>query len=315
MANYNNLSTLSGLKVGDVVTYNTQTTIDFKKYKVRITLNGIGYNSSRGGGLTQLDLDGTKLPAQTLTYTPLYGTSLCYGSSADMYYRIAVAGNCGYYSNSSCGKGGGTTGGKGDNGSNVSSVGGAAGGGGGGTQTSGGSGGSGISGGLPGTTHTSGITGSFGRNSKTYTASGIDRYNYFMAGWYSGGTGGDASYGSYPNYYSSTGGDGGGSGFVIGQSTTTYPSGYMGNNNTIINAIISGISNASLTQGTSTAYYTSHLNLPTTGYMTVEILELPPVTGPKYYNGSAWIDTTVKRYNGSAWEDVAMKYYNGSSWQ
>jgi len=35
---------------------------------------------------------------------------------------------------------------------------------------------------------------------------------------------------------------------------------------------------------------------------------------PKYYNGSAWIDTEWKRWNGSAWEDIEVKYYNGTSW-
>lgn len=312
MANYNNLASLSGLQVGDVVDYNTQTTIDFKKYKVRIELDGIGPSSSKPGGLTQFDLDTKNLPSQTLTYTPLYGTSLCYGSSADKFYRIAVAGNAGYGNTSAatsiCGQGGGSTGQSGS--SAQTSLGNyTAGGGGGGTQTSGGSGGSVPS--SSSVTKTAGTAGAFGRNTKTQVISGIDYYDYEMAGWYSGGTGG---YCSYSNK-SATGGNGGGSGFVVGNSTTTYPFGYMGNNSTLISTIVSNISNYSLTQGGSTRYVTAGTSFPSAGNMKVTILELPPVTGPKYYNGSAWVQTTVKRYNGSAWEDVTMKYYDGSSWQ
>ncbi len=35
MASYTNLASLAGLKVGDVVTYNTATTIDFKNIKLK----------------------------------------------------------------------------------------------------------------------------------------------------------------------------------------------------------------------------------------------------------------------------------------
>lgn len=311
MASYTNLASLSGLQVGDTVTYNTTTTIDLKKYKVRIVLNGIGYNSSIKGGQTDFTLISKNLPSQTVTYTPLYGVSLCYGSSADKYYRIAVAGNAGG-PRSNSGKGGGTTGASGSS-DNSSNMAGTSGGGGGGTQTAGGSGGS-ASGGYSSSTKTQGTAGAFGRHTSTNISSGIDQYDYYMAGWYSGGTGGSCSYYASGRSYSTSGGNGGGSGFVIGNSTTTYPSGYMGNNNTIINAIVSGVSNVSLTQGGSPQYTSTASQLPTTGQMIIEILELPPVTGPKYYNGSAWVDTTVKRYNGSTWEDVSMKYYDGTNW-
>lgn len=312
MANYNNLSTLAGLAVGDVVTYNTATTIDFKKYKVRITLNGIGYDSNHGGGLTQFDLDTKNLPSQILTYSPLGGTSLCYGSSYDKYYRIGVAGNYGggsiSYVRSYSGKGGGTTGGSGSTETDY----GKAYGGSGGTQTAGGSGGTWSRNGY-GTAVVSsgsdGVIGSFEKNSSA------DQSDYYCAGWYAGGTGGQFTKGSTYGGQTRYGGNGGGSGFVIGQSTTTYPSGYLGNDITLQSTITSAISNATLTQGGSTNYNTGSTNLPTTATMEITILELPPVTGPKYYNGSSWVQTTVKRYNGSSWEDVVMKYYDGSSWQ
>ena len=40
MADYQNLTSLSGLSVGDVVTYNQDMLIDFSIYKVRIELHG-----------------------------------------------------------------------------------------------------------------------------------------------------------------------------------------------------------------------------------------------------------------------------------
>lgn len=291
MASYNNLSTLAGLAVGDVVTYNTATTIDFKKYKVKVELYGV--KSTQNGGLTQFDLDTKDLPSQTLTYSPLGGTSLCYGSSYDKYYRIGVAGNAGegYYG----GTGGGTTGGNGSTNTDYGS----AYGGKGGTQTSGGAGGSWSANGCgPAVVSSggSGKTGSFGTNSSTG--------DYECAGWYAGGTGGYFKKGSMYNYATKYGGNGGGSGFVIGQSTTTYPSGYMGNNNTNITSLASSISNVTLTQGGSTE---------TTGKMVLTILEVPK-SFPKYYNGSAWVDTIWKRYNGSSWEDIEIKYYDGSTW-
>lgn len=317
MASYTNLASLAGLQVGDVVTYNTATTIDFKKYKVRIKLNGLSGSSSYSslkGGVTQFDIDTKNLPSQIFTYTPLYGTSLCYGSSADMYYRIGVAGNVGNYYTPSA-NGGGTTGARGGNASgslgniDVSATGGY-----GGSQTAGGSGG--TWGGTSYGTHSNGIVGSFGRHSNTSISSGIDLYDYFMAGWYSGGTGGS-------NYYrdpyvsgsaSAYGGNGGGSGFVIGQSTTTYPSGYLGDNTTLQSTIASAISNATLTQGASTAIYTNVSSLPNTANMTITILEVP-ISFPKYYNGSAWIDTEWKYYDNGSWHDVEVKRYNGSSWK
>ena len=300
MASYTNLASLASLQVGDVVTYNAATTIDFKKYKVRIQLNGVTVGTIKGG-LTQLDLETKNLPSQTFTYTPLYGTSLCYGSNADLYYRIAVAGNSG-----GSGAGGGTTGG---NGSSTTDYG-TAYGGNGGTQTGGGSGGSWskngygvsvVSGGGNGT------SGSFGTNS----GAGVYK-DYTCAGWYAGGTGGYFTKGSVVGGGSKQGGSGGGSGFIIGSSTTTYPNNYLGNDTTLQSTIASAISNATLTQGASGATST-YTPTSSSAYMTLEVLEVPN-NFPKYYNGSAWVDTEWKRWNGSAWEDIEVKYYNGTSW-
>ena len=312
MASYTNLASLAGLQVGDVITYNTDSEIDFKKYKVRIKLYGIGYDSNHGGGLTQFDFDTININS-TFFFTKYFGTSLCYGTAKNSYKRIAVAGNAGFGETSGasaiCGKGGGTTGGNGS--SETTSLGYyTAGGGGGGTQTSGGSGGSVPS--SSSVTKRAGTAGSFGRNSKTIIISGIDYMHYEAAGWYSGGTGGYCSYNSRLAY----GGNGGGSGFVIGNSTTTYPSGYMDNDNTLISNLVSAISNVSLTQGGSDVYLGSSYNGTTlqSGYMTIEILSLPPSTFPQYYS-NGWHDTEWKVYDNGSWHDVEVKRYNGSSWE
>ena len=42
MATYNNLTSLEGLQVGDVINYTTNTTIDFKGYTVSVKLSGNG---------------------------------------------------------------------------------------------------------------------------------------------------------------------------------------------------------------------------------------------------------------------------------
>lgn len=316
MASYTNLASLAGLQPGDIVTYDTATTIDLKKYDVVIRLQGIGYSTSIRGGQTEFHFISANLPSQTVTYTPLYGVSLCYGSSADKYYRIAVAGNSGG-PRSNSGKGGGTTGASGSSDSS-SSLAGTSGGGGGGTQTAGGSGGS-ASGGLSSSTKTPGIAGAFGRHSSTNISSGIDQYDYYMAGWYSGGLGGSCYTYSSGRSYSTAGGNGGGSGFIIGQTTTTYPSGYMGNDSSLIAAIASAIPSGeyNMSQGTSPRYTSTVSQLPTTGRMEIEILALPPSSFPQYFDGYEWKwkDTEWKYFDGSAWKDIELKYYDGSTWK
>lgn len=300
MANYNNLSTLSGLQVGDVVTYNTATTIDFKKYKVKVELYGVA--TTVNGGYTTFTLDPKSLSNQYFYWTSDYGSSLMYdnnqaSSSRTAYYRIGVAGDAGktgtFYTP---GAGGGSAGG--DGGSSTRYAANA----GGGTQTTGGTGaalGSSAStlysrAGSNGTFATGGTGGQYGTDATKYGGNGGN-------GWYGGG-GGAQTYLS-GNFYDSYPG-GGGSGFAIGQSTTTYPSGYMGDNSSDITALTAAISNATLTQGGSSE---------SSAKMVLTILEVPK-SFPKYYNGSAWIDTEWKRWNGSAWEDIEVKYYNGTSW-
>ena len=112
MATYTNLTSLSGLQVGDVVNYTTDTAIDFAGYKVSISIYGKKVNSSNGG-LTSFDFDTSSLTSASFIYTVSYGSALCYGSTADAYYRIAVGGNAGRGNSSGYGLGGGLTGGTG----------------------------------------------------------------------------------------------------------------------------------------------------------------------------------------------------------
>ena len=90
MATYNNLTSLEGLQVGDVVQYNTNTTIDFKGYTVSVKLSG-----NTRGGLATADIDTSLFPSTVLTYSTNAGHCLCYGDKLDIYKRIMVAGDAG----------------------------------------------------------------------------------------------------------------------------------------------------------------------------------------------------------------------------
>ena len=90
MATYTNLASLSGLQVGDVVNYTTDTAIDFANINVQVELNGL--KASRGG-YTKFNFDSSKVTSSTNYYfSKSGGCSLCYGSSYDAYKRIGVAG-------------------------------------------------------------------------------------------------------------------------------------------------------------------------------------------------------------------------------
>ena len=124
MATYNNLTSLEGLQVGDVITYNTTTAIDFKGYTVTVKLNS--------SGLAKADINTSLFPSTVLTYSTDAGHCLCYGNTFDVYTRIMVAGDAGswnYFSNGT--SGGGLKGGSGSLGQDTV---------GGGSQTSGGRG-------------------------------------------------------------------------------------------------------------------------------------------------------------------------------
>ena len=87
MATYNNLTSLEGLHVGDVITYDTNTTIDFKGYTVTVKLNS--------SGLAKADINTKLFPNTILTYSTDAGHCLCYGNTLDLYTRIMVAGDAG----------------------------------------------------------------------------------------------------------------------------------------------------------------------------------------------------------------------------
>ena len=88
MATYNNLTSLEGLQVGDVIQYTTNTTIDFKGYTVTVKLNS--------SGLAKADINTKLFPNTILTYSTDAGHCLCYGNTLDLYTRIMVAGDSGY---------------------------------------------------------------------------------------------------------------------------------------------------------------------------------------------------------------------------
>lgn len=235
MADYQNLASLSGVSIGDVITYDQDMLIDFSGCKVRIELHGqhgILYNNtyvSYGGkgGLTTFIFTTKNAGLTEYYFSGKGGVSLCASTEYNPYTRIAVAGDGGYgkktdQGNSYGGNGGGETGGTstpyntvlGNLGNSY-----------GGQQTKGGSG--------------PGGTGGFGVG---YT----DSYNNIYrggAGWYDGGKGITQG-----QTYSCVG-QGGGSGFVIGHTTNTYPGGYLDTDTA--NAISSAIDEYKLTQGGS----------------------------------------------------------------
>ena len=280
MAEYTNLTSLEGLQVGDTVKYTSDTPIDFSGYSVKVVLDG-GYNSEGRqayGGETSFNIDTSKL-RESFLFTTSWGVSLLYrvSSTSDSnytpYYRIAVAGRAGSLSTGDAkntGTGGGLTGGKGGSGplSFYTS-------GGGGTQTSGGAAGNG------------GNVGRFGYGGSGSAGTG-------GAGWYGGG---GAKYA----------GGGGGSGFIIGVSTTTYPSGYLGDDTALQSLIASTISEGTLVNGGGSV-----------SSMTLTILALPAAgTGNsiKYYTNGAWKDATMKVYTKGVWKSASPKVYKDSTWK
>ena len=103
MATYNNLTSLEGLQVGDVINYTTNTTIDFKGYTVTVKLNS--------SGLAKADINTKLFPNTILTYSTDAGHCLCYGDTLDLYTRIMVAGDSGDYAGGGLVGGGGSAGG------------------------------------------------------------------------------------------------------------------------------------------------------------------------------------------------------------
>ena len=103
MATYNNLTSLEGLQVGDVINYTTNTTIDFKGYTVTVKLNS--------SGLAKAVINTKLFPNTILTYSTDAGHCLCYGDTLDLYTRIMVAGDAGDSPGGGLVGGGGSAGG------------------------------------------------------------------------------------------------------------------------------------------------------------------------------------------------------------
>lgn len=290
MAEYTNLTSFEGLKVGDVVNYTSTIAFNSKGYKLKVQLYGKKVSSSNGG-LTEFIIDTSLLPEKILSFNSR--GDLIYGNTTDLYYRIAVAGDAGGNSSSyNGGVGGGNTGGDGRGGKSLISsdeLKGQP-----GTQTSGGK-----YTGNPSNIY--GVAGGFG------TTPSINGNKYCGAGgygWYSGSTGWYFSTGWGYSYGAS---GGGGSGFIIGVSTSTYPAGYLGNNAELQRTIASSISNGTLTQGGSSSYTAKMI-------VTVEAVggETSTQSVISYYNGNSFVNTTAKYYNGIEFVDCDAFYYNGN---
>ena len=257
---YTNLASLSGLNPGDEVTYTADTEINFAGQNTYVEIYGTKAGTSSGygnAGLVQFKLNTSDITSPIFYYKGSTYSYLRYGStvsvSTDNYYRIAVPGNGGqkgsaYYGDGTGGDGGGLVGASGSGGAGTAT---------GGTQTSGGLGSTSV-----GSYGGSGTNGSFGTGGYSGSSHGY-RGGYGGYGWYGGGGGG--CYNSSGTGYTQTRGSGGGGGssFVLGATGTSYPSGYMDDDSTLIATLKDSISESSLTQGASTE---------TAGKMTVVIL-------------------------------------------
>lgn len=273
MATYTNLASLEGLQVGDVVNYTITTAFDAKGYKFKAELYGKKRNVSNGG-YTKFLIDTSILPATILSFNSR--GDLIYGNTTSVNYRIGVAGDAGSsYGSYNGGLGGGSSGGNSDKGNYGYFAGG-------GSQTAGGSG--------------RGANGGFGTEPKASSINGTVYYGGY--GWYSGGCG---------MTYGTPTASGGGSGFIIGVSTTIYPSGYLNNDTDLRNALTQSISEGTLTQGGSSSY---------SAKMTITIVSKPSGANTQstlpYYNGTEFINTNAKYYNGTEFVDCDVHYYNGN---
>ena len=291
MAEYTNLTTLEGLQVGDVVTYTaTSETASMiwkvvtKGYKIKVDINAARTKGPTGqitpGGLTIANIDCTSIENLTL-YTYVRSAGLAYGTYSTysnlLYYRLLVAGapstysSTGYAADASYGKGGGVTGGNGLGSST------------GGTQTDGGYG---IG------SYNKDLSGRFGYGGSSDSAGG--------AGWYGGG----GCYGG------STVRGGGGSGFIIGQTTTTYPSGFLGDDTSLQTSLAAAVTEGTTTQGGSSA------SIP---YITITILEAsssgPSQSTLNYYNGTEFKKCYATYYNGTSFIDCDAYYYDGTEFK
>lgn len=302
MAQYNNLTSLRSLKAGDIVTYDTTTSIDFSGYKVKVELYGHKFGS-KGAGYTTFIIDTSKLPQTVLSFnndTVSYGgrrNDLIYGNTTNLYYRIAVAGNSGGDSASEAGQdalggeGGSKAGADGGAYKYSSLYNGL-----GGTQTDGGKTNNAAS------TITT-YQGSFGLGGKGFvkrlkTYGGDGGY-----GWYGGG-------GGYGTNYRVDGG-GGGSGFIIGTSTTTYPGGYLDDNTSLQSTLVSAISEGSLTRGVSTE------TTPKMILTVVGTVVSPSSTSSQvqYFNGTEFVPATINYYNGTEFVLCDAYYYDGTEFK
>lgn len=270
MATYNNLTSLEGLQVGDVIQYTTNTTIDFKGYTVTVKLSG-----NTRGGLATADINTSLFPSTVLTYSTNAGHCLCYGNTLDVYTRIMVAGDAGSGNFSNTGSGGGLKGKGGKLGSSFD---------GGGSQTSGGRGQS-YGGGAYG------YQGTFGYGGSGSSYSGGN-------GWYGGGGVGRKSIGNTDLC------SGSGSGFILGLEGTAYPSRYLSDDTALIEKLKLAITNGVLTQGGSDGKTTvTILDLPNSTrnihyYNGTQFVEAEVYR----YNGTLFERVEPKIYTNSQWQ-------------
>lgn len=228
MANYtiDSITSPSILEVGDIIyqeEYDSFKSIDLSNFKVKVELWGDNNvnesDTSKGyGGYTYATIDTSLLENKVFTLGLRTAPSISYGKFSDysscLYHRLLVAGAAGQgTSEKSGGNGGGVNGGF-----NGSIAGGR-----GGSQTSGGT--------------------SMGNNSNGEFGYGAGIVYRGGDGWYGGGAGREGGLASSP------GAGGGGSGFIIGQTTTIYPEGYLGDDTELQTTLASAISDADTIAG------------------------------------------------------------------
>lgn len=142
----------------------------------------------------------------------------------------------------------------------------------------------------------------------------FSNHQYFI--WERGGNGwyGGAAVGYKSETSSSTLRSSAGNGFILGLERTSYPSGYLSNDTTLIEKLKSAITDGVLKLGGATGTSSGITNY---AHMTVTILALPKSSTRNihYYNGTQFVEAEVYRYNGTLFERVEPKIYTNSQWQ
>lgn len=166
------------------------------------------------------------------------------------------------------------------------------------------------------------ITGDFSQYAEIITQAGFGLFPYaklsFLGGnpidatpitgygWYCGG----ASFLASGTDTLTANNSGAGSGFILGMEGTSYPAGYMGDDESLIATLKSAISEPVLTKSTSGSNDISE------DHAVITILESTSSTqSVKVYENGTWKNATMKVYSNGEWKTPTIKQYSNNTWK